>query len=377
MTKTKTTKSQVFFTNLRTSARANLLDKLEALVLKAGIKKINFDQQYVALKIHVGEEGNIAYIRPNYVARLVQLIKSLGGKPFLTDCNTLYSGRRNNAIDHLQTATEHGFNPLSAGCHMIIGDGLKGTDDRAIDINGKYCKKPLIGAAIADSDIIISLNHFKGHEMAGFGGAMKNLGMGCGSIRGKMEMHASCTPTIDKTVCRSCGICIKSCEHKAAHWGSDKKAEIDASKCVGCGQCIAVCPFNAAQSSSWGDAKTINYRIDDYTKAVLKDKPNFHINFLIAVSPECDCWGHNDAPIVPDLGIMASFDPVALDKASADMVNAAPALPNCCLTDHFNHDDCCHKEKFGLMHPDTDWLEGLRYAEEIGLGRLDYERIDL
>ena len=371
------TKSKVYFTNLRTSARANLLDKLEKLVVKAGIKTINFDQQFVALKIHVGEAGNIAYIRPNYVARLVELIKSLGGKPFLTDCNTLYSGKRNNAIDHLDTATQHGFNPLSAGCHMIIGDGIKGTDERAIDIQGKYCPKPLIGAAIADADIIISLNHFKGHEMAGFGGAMKNLGMGCGSVRGKMEMHASCTPTIDKSICRGCGVCVQKCDHGAAFMGPDKKADIDADKCVGCGQCIAVCPFNAAQTSSWGDAKTINYRIDEYAMAVLKGKPNFHINFLLCVSPECDCWGHNDSAIVPDLGIMASFDPVALDKASADMVNAAPALANSVLTDRHERDACCHKEKFGLLHPDTDWLAGLEYAQEIGLGSLDYDLVSL
>lgn len=201
--------SKVYFTNLRTPPSSNLLDKMERLVKRAGIANIDFKNQFVAIKIHFGEPGNLAYIRPNYAARLVSLLRELGAKPFLTDCNTLYSGRRSNAVDHLQSAMENGFNPMSAGCNVIIADGVKGTDYREIEIDGQYCKAPKIGAAIADADIIISMNHFKGHEQAGFGGALKNLGMGCASVGGKLELHCASQPRIDTEACKGCNICVK------------------------------------------------------------------------------------------------------------------------------------------------------------------------
>ena len=184
-------KSKVYFTDLRTKPGLNLLDKLERLVKKAGIENIDFKNKFVAIKIHFGEPGNLAYIRPNYARRMVQIIKGLKGMPFLTDSNTLYTGRRANAIEHLEAAMENGFNPLTVGCNIIIADGIKGTDYREIEIHGKHCEKAKIGAAIADADIIISMNHFKGHEMTGFGGAIKNLGMGSGSRGGKLEMHSA------------------------------------------------------------------------------------------------------------------------------------------------------------------------------------------
>lgn len=292
--------SKVYFTNLRTTPSSNLLDKMERLVKRAGIANIDFKNQFVAIKIHFGEPGNLAYIRPNYAARLVSLLRELGAKPFLTDCNTLYSGRRSNAVDHLQSAMENGFNPMSAGCNVIIADGVKGTDYREIEIDGQYCKAPKIGAAIADADIIISMNHFKGHEQAGFGGAV--MGEGDTSER-------------------------------------------------------------------------LNYKIDEYTKAVLADKPHFHVSFIMNVSPECDCWNHNDAAIIPDLGIAASFDPVALDKACADMVINAPIIGGNKLAETHPHEHLEGEDKFHLIHPDTNWQAGLRYAEEIGLGSQAYELI--
>ena len=182
--------SKVYFTNLRTTPSSNLLDKMERLVKRAGITNIDFQNQFVAIKIHFGEPGNLAYIRPNYAARIATLLRGLGAKPFLTDCNTLYSGRRANAVDHLESAMENGFNPISAKCDVIIADGLKGTEYREIEIDGEYCKAPKIGSAIADADIVITMNHFKGHEQTGFGGALKNLGMGCASVGGKLELHS-------------------------------------------------------------------------------------------------------------------------------------------------------------------------------------------
>lgn len=378
MTKTnkRMDKSKVYFTNLRTTPSSNLLDKMERLVKRAGITNIDFKNQFVAIKIHFGEPGNLAYIRPNYAARMATLLRSLGAKPFLTDCNTLYSGRRSNAVDHLESAMENGFNPISAKCEVIIADGLKGTDYREIEINGEYCKAPKIGAAIVDADIILTMNHFKGHEQTGFGGALKNLGMGCASVGGKLELHSASQPIVDRENCKSCNICVKHCAHDAIHLDGSKIATIDYEKCVGCGQCVALCQYDAAVMGDGDTSERLNYKIAEYSKAVLLDKPNFHISFIMNVSPECDCWNHNDAAIVPDLGIAASFDPVALDKACADIVINAPILETGNrLSDSPHHDHLEGCDKFHIMHPETNWQAGLEHAEKIGLGTQEYELI--
>ena len=370
--------SQVFFTNLRTTPTSNLLDKMERLVRRAGIAGIDFENRFAAIKIHFGEPGNMAYLRPQYAARMAGLLRSLGAKPFLTDANTLYSGRRANAVDHLQSAMENGYNPISAQCQVIIADGLKGIDYREIEIDGEYCKAPKIGAAVADADIVISMTHFKGHEQTGFGGTLKNLGMGCASVGGKLELHCAAQPVVKTENCRGCNICVKHCAHDAIHLNPERKAEIDYSKCVGCGQCIALCQYDSASMGANDTSERLNYKIAEYTKAVLKDKPNFHVSFIMNVSPECDCWNHNDAAVVPDLGIAASFDPVALDKACADLVIHAPALQTVNrLTESRPHEHLEDTDKFRLMHPDTDWLAGLTHAEKIGLGNMQYELIEV
>lgn len=374
--------SKVYFTDLRAGTSGNLLQKLERLAKKAGIEQIDFKDKFVALKIHFGEYGNMAYIRPNYAAVIVQLVKQMGGKPFLTDSNTLYSGSRSNAVDHIHTAMVNGFNSIATGCDIIIADGLRGTDERIVDVEGKYCPTPKIGAAIAEADIVISLTHFKGHEQAGFGGALKNMGMGSGSVAGKLDMHSTAQPKVELENCIGCKICEKNCAHDAI-LVVEKKAVIDYDKCVGCGQCVALCKSEAAVMGSTESGEILNYKIAEYTKAVLKGKQNFHIAFIMNVSPECDCWGHNDAAIVPDLGMMASFDPVALDQACADMVTAAPVLQTSNTITEKEHTCECHhhthegEDKFHLLHPNTNWQAGLRYAEEIGIGTREYELIKL
>lgn len=292
--------SQVFFTNLRTTPTSNLLDKMERLVRRAGIAGIDFENRFAAIKIHFGEPGNMAYLRPQYAARMAGLLRSLGAKPFLTDANTLYSGRRANAVDHLQSAMENGYNPISAQCQVIIADGLKGIDYREIEIDGEYCKAPKIGAAVADADIVISMTHFKGHEQTGFGGTLKNLGMGCASVGGKLELHCAAQPVVKTENCRGCNICVKHCAHDAIHLNPERKAEIDYSKCVGCGQCIALCQYDSASMGANDTSERLNYKIAEYTKAVLKDKPNFHVSFIMNVSPECDCWNHINPYSLPE-----------------------------------------------------------------------------
>ena len=373
--------SKVFYTDLRTVPGNDLLTKLERLIRKAGIADNDFDGKFTAVKIHFGEPGNMAYIRPNYAARVVDVIRSLGGKPFLTDSNTLYTGGRSNAVDHLDAAMENGFNRIGVHADVIIADGLKGTDYREIPCGGEYCPAPKIGAAIADADIIISMTHFKGHEQSGFGGTLKNLGMGSACVGGKLELHSSSQPCIDTDNCIGCRICEKYCRHDAVHV-IDRKAVIDYDKCVGCGQCVAVCQKSAAVIKDYDTSEVLNCKIAEYAQAVVKDKPSFHISFIMNVSPNCDCWNHNDAAIVPDLGIAASFDPIALDCACADLVKAAPVLYGSAISDKDAHEcGCGHhhhhlgEDKSRLVHPDTNWEAGAEHGEKIGLGHRAYELI--
>jgi len=372
------TASKVYFANLRTNPRINLIDKMERLALKTGFFNNDLAKKFVAIKIHFGEPGNMAYLRPNYAARMARMLREAGAKPFLTDSNTLYSGGRSNAVDHLQSAAENGYNYISAQCPVIIADGLKGTNVRELPVeNGKYCTIAKVGAAIADADVIVSLNHFKGHEQTGFGGALKNLGMGAASVAGKLELHSSSKPKIDREECSGCKICVKHCAHDAIHLDSNHKAVISYDRCVGCGQCVALCQYEGAVLDTWDTSANLCCKIVDYTKAILEGKPNMHINFIMNVSPECDCWNYNDAALVPDIGIAASLDPVALDYACANLVTAAPALPSSRITSDRHNYSLEGADKFHLVHPNTDWKAGLLYASETGLGSMDYELIEI
>jgi uncharacterized Fe-S center protein len=331
---------------------------------------MDLKDKMVALKIHFGEPGNLAFIRPNYAALISKKVKELGGKPFLTDCNTLYYGKRSNAIDHLETAMENGFNRIAVGCDVIIADGLTGSDSKEIPIDLHYVKTAKIGSIIADADAVISINHFKGHEQTGFGGALKNLGMGCGSRKGKLEMHSASKPKMVQKRCVACGMCIKYCPEKAISYNSDHKAQIDYELCVGCGQCVASCHYGAAKAVYDQSVEVLDKKMAEYAFAVLLGKQHFHINFLMNISPNCDCASNNDQAIVPDIGIAASFDPVALDKACIDLVNQAPALKSSALFDKEDYRE--GMDKFEFVHPEIHWSASLDHAELIGLGSQDY-----
>ncbi len=366
-------KAKVYFSDFRARPGKNLLQKLEILMKKAGIENIDFQNKFVAIKIHFGEPGNIAYLRPNYAKVVADVVKSLGGKPFLTDCNTLYVGRRKNALDHLEAAYENGFSPFSTGCHVIIADGLKGTDEELVPINQEYVKEAKIGRAIMDADIVISLNHFKGHEATGFGGALKNLGMGCGSRAGKMEMHSSGKPQALDT-CRGCRQCAKICAHDAISFDEAGKAHIDHTKCVGCGRCIGICNFDVIKAANHHSNDILNKKIAEYTYAVIKDKPHFHISLIVDVSPNCDCHAENDMPIIPNIGMLASFDPVALDMACADLANKQNPIKGSVLEEHINK-GTTGEDNFILNHPDTNWKVAIEHAKKIGIGTDEYELI--
>ena len=366
--------SKVYFTNFCTAGGEALPRKLARLAMSAGMGEIDFEGKFVAIKIHFGELGNMAYLRAGYARAIVELVKDLGGKPFLTDANTLYVGSRKNALDHLETAYLNGFTPYSAGCHILIADGLKGTDDVAVPVaGGEYVKQAKIGRAVMDADIVISLNHFKGHEAAGFGGALKNLGMGCGSFEGKKEMHSCCQPVVDQDACVGCGVCAESCAHGAPLLRSDGKMHIDLKKCAGCGRCIGQCPVEAIHSSDSRSNEVLGCKIAEYTKAVLDGRPHFHISLVRDVSPFCDCYNHNDIPIVPDVGMFASFDPVALDLACAEAVMAQPIVPGSEL-DKAGRPGMDH---FTATSPNSSWRSQIQHGKKIGLGQDSYELISI
>ena len=372
-------KSKVYFTNFRTVAFGDgLPTKLKKLIKKAGIEQIDMDGKFVAIKMHFGELGNISYLRPNYAKVVADFIKERGGRPFITDCNTLYVGSRKNALEHLECAWENGCTPLSVGCPILIGDGLKGTDDIDVPVNGgEYVKNAKIGRAVMDADVFISLTHFKGHEMTGFGGAIKNIGMGCGSRAGKTEQHCSGKPHIEEPMCRGCRKCQKECANGGLIFDeASRKMHVDQEHCVGCGRCLGACNFDAIVFDSDDAVELLNYRMAEYAKAVVDGRPCFHISLVVDVSPNCDCHGENDAPILPNLGMFASFDPLALDQACADACLAADPMPGSQLSDHLAdphfHN---HHDHFKNSTPESEWKSCLEHAEKIGLGSRDYELI--
>jgi uncharacterized Fe-S center protein len=365
--------SKVFFTSMRCRLGDSLLDKLRRLMVGAGIKDINFKKKFVAIKFHFGEPGNLAFLRPNFAKTVADQISFLQGLPFLTDCGTLYVGRRTHALSHLDAAYENGFTPYSTGCQIIIADGLKGTDEVDVPIpGGILLTHARIGRAIMDADIVVSLNHFKGHEQTGFGGAIKNIGMGSGSRAGKMIMHTDTKPVVSKKLCVGCQECAKHCAQEAITF-VEKKAIIDQELCVGCGRCLGSCNQHAISNSWSSGPDALCKKMAEYAKAVVSGRPSFHINVVNQVSPYCDCHQENDAAIVPDIGMFASFDPVAVDQASIDAVNNAKVLPGSIVDER----EMRPGEHLGSIHPITDWRIQMSHAEKIGLGETDYELVTI
>ena len=374
-------KAKVYFTDFRTPYGGDTMPgKLKKLIRKAGIAQLNLEGQFVAIKIHFGELGNVSYLRPNYARAVVDVVKELGGQPFLTDCNTLYPGSRKNTLEHLYCAWENGFTPLTVGCPILIGDGLKGTDDIEVPVQGgEYVKKAKIGRAVMDADVIISLTHFKGHEATGFGGALKNLGMGCGSRAGKKEQHNNGKAYVQQELCRGCRRCMRECANDGLVFDAEKrKMHVDKEHCVGCGRCVGACNFDAIDFEDPNSNQMLNYRIAEYAKAVVDGRPQFHISMVMDISPNCDCHEENDAPILPDVGMFASFDPLALDQACVDACMKCKPLPNSQLGEHLrdpHFED--HHDHFTNSTPESEWQSCLSHAEKIGLGTRAYELIKL
>ena len=373
-------KSKVYYTDFRAKLGEGLPLKLQRLIRIAGIGQIDMEGKFVAIKMHFGELGNLGFLRPNYARAVADVVKSLGGKPFLTDCNTLYPGSRKNALEHLYCAWENGFTPMTVGCPILIGDGLKGTDDVEVPVEGgEYVKAAKIGRAVMDADIFISLSHFKGHEMTGFGGAIKNIGMGCGSRAGKKEQHSNGKPVINADACRGCKRCLHECANNGLHFDeATRKMQVVTENCVGCGRCVGACNFDAIAFANDAATKELNCRMAEYTKAVIDGRPGFHISLVMDISPNCDCHPENDAPILPDIGMFCSFDPLALDQACVDACLRQQPLPGSQLYDNMHKEGFFdHHDHFENSTPESEYKTCLAHAEKIGIGSREYELIEM
>jgi len=377
--------STVYFTTLRAGHNQGLLKKIRNLATAAGLERIVRRNGLTAIKIHFGERGNTAFIRPLLVRPVVDAVAEAGGKPFLTDAGTLYVGSRGNAVDHLNAAILNGFAYPVAGAPLIIADGIDGRDEVAVPVGLRHFSEVYVGSAVVRADSLISLAHFKLHEAAGFGGTIKNIGMGAASRKGKMAQHSEVAPEVISKKCIGCGTCLEECAHGAISLAErtaenpgptpavTKVMRIDQNFCAGCARCIHACPHGALTINWEKELPKFMERMVEYTIGALKgkEKRSLFINFLTQISPACDCYPFADAPIVADIGITASTDPVAIDQASMDLLNRQPPLESSCLKDS----ELAKTDKVKAVYPKIDWEHQLKYAAELGLGSREYELV--
>lgn len=365
--------SDVFFADMRTKPGLSMLDKVDRLFDRAGFAGCIGAEDLVAVKLHFGEKGNTGFIRPQFIRRVVEKVAACRAKPFLTDANTLYVGSRANAVDHFRTAVENGFAYSVVGAPIIVADGLNGMDYVNVDINMKHFQSVKIASAAYHADAMLVVTHFKGHETSGFGGTIKNIGMGLGSKSGKLQMHSDLLPVVNAEKCTGCANCVQWCPAGAIEV-AEKKAVIDDKKCIGCGECTVTCRQRAIETYWKTDQNAFQEKMVEYMAGMLKNKKDKvgYISFVMNVTPDCDCCGWSDAPIVNDVGILASKDPIALDQACVDLVNRQRALPNTRL------DGCMgENNKFGHIHPTVDCSTQLAYAEKVGLGSREYNLVKI
>jgi uncharacterized protein len=374
-------KCPVYFSDLKVESGKTLLDKVDILLDRADLGGKIREKDLVAIKLHFGEKGNTAYVRPIFLRRVVDRVRQYKGKPFLTDTNTLYTGSRSEAVSHLITAFENGFTESVVNAPIVIADGLRGNSAVKVRIDKPIFKSVSIAQEICMTDVLVVVTHFKGHELSGFGGALKNLGMGCSSREGKLTQHSNISPQVKGKSCKGCETCLTWCAQEAISMlplksGVETKkgiASIDPKKCVGCGECILSCPSGAIQIQ-WNESIPIFQKkmVEHACGAVQKKKGKvLYINFLTQISPACDCYGYSDTPIVNDIGILSSEDPVALDQASVDLVNKEEGNRSSKLSRNWEPEG----DKFRAIYPEVDWNIQLAYAEEIGMGTRNYELI--
>jgi uncharacterized Fe-S center protein len=355
-------KSPVYFIAVQESDdMPSVQSKLRQLLEKSRLLDCVNATDSAVIKMHFGEEGNKGYVRPEYIRVISDMIKDKAGSCVVSDTNTLYRGRRVKSDDHEKLAREHGFSPEITGARLVIADELNKENCLTVALNRKYVKKAKILKLFKEAGALIGVAHFKGHLMTGFGGALKNIGMGCASREGKLAQHSTVSPTVYKKKCIGCGSCVSVCPVDAITLVNGKST-IDNKKCIGCACCIAACQYGA-MDVNWGKGSdTMVERMVEYALAVLqgRKKASF-VNFALKITKECDCLAQDDPRIVADVGICASGDPVALDQATYDLVCKKAG----------------GKDVFKIAHPLRDSQKQLAYAQQLGLGMRDYELIEV
>lgn len=366
--------STVYFTDLRTRPTRNLLHKVHELLQRLKIDRKIRKNDVVAIKLHFGEYGNCAFLRPIFLRTIVDRVKDIGARPFLTDTNTLYTGSRSNGVTHLETAVRNGFDYSVVGCPVIIADGVRGSSGVKVRITGtgEVLEEVSIAREIIDADALIVVTHFKMHDLSGFGGALKNIGMGGATREGKLVQHSTVAPEVNVEKCKGCSLCLNYCPANAISI-KQKRAAIEGHRCIGCGECVVVCPQGAVEIQWNEEPEKFQKKMAEHAYGALKEKKDkaLFLNFLIQVSPACDCWPHNDAPVVKDIGILASTDPVAIDAASCDLVNHEESLPGTALKRSLKKGE----DKFRALYPNIDWNTQLDHAERLGMGERIYKLV--
>ena len=363
----------VYFAPMRSKMKKSMVARVGGLLGKAGLSGVIAEDDLVAIKLHFGEQGNTGFVHPVYLREIVRRAREAGGKPFLTDANTLYRGERANAVDHLACAIHNGFSFATVDAPLIIADGLDGREAIDVPVAGAHFESVRIGSAAVHADAMVVVTHVKGHEATGFGGALKNVGMGLGCRSAKQRMHADFRPEVTAEKCTACNRCVTWCPVSAIEIGADRVAVIDHETCYGCGECVAACPYGAIATQWKTDATTIQEKIVEHVAGALTGKAGkvVYVSFVTAVSPDCDCWSFSDAPIVPDIGVLASTDIVAIEQASYDLVTRAVGLDG-----SLGEGMAAGADKFHAI-TGVDGTHAIAYAESMGLGTRTYELVTI
>lgn len=360
--------SLVFFVSLRADGKSNsIIEKLRRAFKAINPQDVYQKDSLVAIKVHFGEPGNTGFVSPIYFHPLIDELLELKTKPFLTDSNTLYVGQRANSVDHLKAAFRHGFTYSTLRVPTIIADGLLGNDVVEVEVNLKHFKSVPVSSACYFASSYLVVSHVKGHLGFGFGGALKNVGMGMVGRAGKYRIHSSTKPTHKLENCIGCGLCLVVCPEKALSLNRENIISIDLAKCIGCGACIPSCPQHVFRFD-WDKSSVAMYeKLAEACAGVLKGKKSIYINFLKDITPDCDCASWSDAPVARDIGILLSRDPVAIDQASLDFLKNAKPLHPSILKDDIKEDP------LGNLRPQLQPQTLLDYSQSIGLGNKKYQ----